>query len=710
MYRQSCLCLSISLASLSFCSLPAVAEEATELEAVTISATRARSEAGKTPQKITVISREQIEQQLAITSDHGAVLSNLIPSYSPSRQKMSSAGETFRGRSALILIDGVPQSTPLRDSQRDGYVIDLSMVERIEVIHGASAEHGLGATGGIINYVTRRPASGTLRQHAGISFTAPTDYQSEGLGHKLDYRVEGTQGNFDYLASASWQSQGMFYDANGDLIGVDDTQGDVMDSTSHDLLLKLGYWLDDNQNIGLMVNRYEVEGEHEYVNVPGNANAGIPATSRKGDPLGKAPQNEVLATSLSYKHADLYGNELGLQLYSQRFRGRFGGGYNGTFQDTSIAPAGTLFDQSQNESDKYGGKLTLSRDGLLDNHLKLTGGLDVLQDTTSQQLILTDREWVPETVFRNYAPFLQAEVRLLEQLTLFTGVRHEFAELEVDSFRTIASTNPALGGVDVEGGQPNFEETLYNAGLVWQMNDWAQLFGNYSEGFGMPDVGRVLRGIGTPGTRVDNFLDLQPIVTENREIGLRLKHGPFDAEISYYESDADLGSRLDSVGGVYQIRRERTEIDGIEFTGGWQVNDAHRMTLTYAQVNGQSDTDGDGDVDTDLDGANISPDRYGLSWQANWNDRLNSLLQANHYASRGFDQAGLNFDGYTLVDASVGYRLPVGEVSLGIENLLDRDYLTYYSQAANTGSDVTRNGRVFNGRGRTLTLGYQVSF
>ncbi len=710
MYRQSCLCLSISLASLSLCSLPAVAEQATELEAITISATRARSEAGKTPQKITVISREQIEQQLAITSDHGAVLSNLIPSYSPSRQKMSSAGETFRGRSALILIDGVPQSTPLRDSQRDGYVIDLSMVERIEVIHGASAEHGLGATGGIINYVTRRPASGTLRQHAGITFTAPTDYQSEGLGHKLDYRVEGTQGNFDYLASASWQSQGMFYDANGDLIGVDDTQGDVMDSTSHDLLLKLGYWLDDDQNIGLMVNRYQVEGEHEYVNVPGNANAGIPATSRKGDPLGKAPQNEVLATSLSYKHADLYGNELGLQLYSQRFRGRFGGGYNGTFQDTSIAPAGTLFDQSQNESDKYGGKLTLSRDGLLDNHLKLTGGLDVLQDTTSQQLILTDREWVPETVFRNYAPFLQAEVRLLEQLTLFTGVRHEFAELEVDSFRTIASTNPTLGGVDVEGGQPNFEETLYNAGLVWQMNNWAQLFGNYSEGFGMPDVGRVLRGIGTPGTRVDNFLDLQPIVTENREIGLRLKHGPFDAEISYYESDADLGSRLDSVGGVYQIRRERTEIDGIEFTGGWQVNDAHRMTLTYAQVNGQSDTDGDGDVDTDLDGANISPDRYGLSWQANWNDRLHSLLQANHYASRGFDQAGLNFDGYTLMDASVGYRLPVGEVSVGIENLLDRDYLTYYSQAANTGSDVTRNGRVFNGRGRTLMLGYQVSF
>lgn len=710
MFRRTSLCLSISLATLALSPLSATAaDEATELEAVTISATRARSEAGKTPQKITVISREQIEQQLAITSDHGAILSNLIPSYSPSRQKMSSAGETFRGRSALILIDGVPQSTPLRDSQRDGYVIDLSMVERIEVIHGASAEHGLGATGGIINYVTRRPESGALRQHAGVSFTAPTDYESEGLGYKLDYRVEGTQGDLDYLAAASWQTQGMFYDANGDLIGVDDTQGDVMDSTGTDLLLKLGYWLDDNQNIGLMINRYEVEGDHEYVNVPGDADAEIPATSRKGDPQGKAPQNEVLATSLSYKHADLYGNELGLQLYTQRFRGRFGGGTNGTFQDPSIAPAGTLFDQSQNESDKIGGKLTISRDGMLDNRLMLTGGLDVLQDTTSQQLILTDREWVPETVFRNYAPFLQAEIRALDQLTLHAGVRHEFADLDVDSFRTIASTKP-VGSVDVEGGNPTFEETLYNAGLVWQMNDWAQLFANYSEGFGMPDVGRVLRGIGTPGTSVDNFLDLQPVVTENREIGLRLNHGPFDAEISYYESDADLGSRLDSVGGVYQVRRERTEIDGIEFTGGWQINKAHRLKLMYAQVNGQSDTDDDGKVDTDLDGANISPDRYGISWQANWNDKLHSLLQANHYASRGFDQPDLDFDGYTLVDASLGYRLPVGEARLGIENLFNEDYLTYYSQAANTGAPATRNGRVFNGRGRTFTLGYQVSF
>ena len=141
------------------------------------------------PQKTTIIFREQIEQQLAITNDPGQVLASLIPSYSPSRQKLSNAGETFRGRSPLFLIDGVPQSNPLRDSARDSYTIDLSMVERIEVIHGASAEHGLGATGGIINFVTRKPDSGNVNQSVSAQITSDDNVKSDGQGYKLNYRV-----------------------------------------------------------------------------------------------------------------------------------------------------------------------------------------------------------------------------------------------------------------------------------------------------------------------------------------------------------------------------------------------------------------------------------------------------------------------------------------------------------------------------------------
>ena len=39
---------------------------------------------------------------------------------------------------------------------RDGHTIDPAMIERIEVIHGANALQGLGASGGIINIITKR--------------------------------------------------------------------------------------------------------------------------------------------------------------------------------------------------------------------------------------------------------------------------------------------------------------------------------------------------------------------------------------------------------------------------------------------------------------------------------------------------------------------------------------------------------------------------
>ncbi|WP_340638348.1 TonB-dependent receptor [Salinicola tamaricis] len=52
----------------------------------------------------------------------------------------------------------------------------------------------------------------------------------------------------------------------------------------------------------------------------------------------------------------------------------------------------------------------------------------------------------------------------------------------------------------VDGGSPDFDETLYNAGVVWRPVKHWSLFTSYSEGFAIPDVGRVLRGIDTPRT------------------------------------------------------------------------------------------------------------------------------------------------------------------------------------------------------------------
>ncbi len=666
-----------------------------------ISATRNKSTAGETPHKTTIITREQIEQQQAISNDPGQVLSNLIPSYSPGRQKLSNAGESFRGRSPLFLVDGVPQSNPLRDSARDSYTIDLDMVERIEVIHGASDEHGLGATGGIINFVTRKPESGQVSQSVSASVTSDDDVDSDGQGYKVGYRISGQQERWDYLVGGNFQERGVFYDGKDRLVGVA-YPGEIQNSESYDVLAKLGYWLDDDQNVEFFINRFELEGKGGYVPVAGDRENGVPTGSRPGIPDGEPGYNEVTTARLSYSHGDWLGNQVDTQVYSQTFRAQFGTTPFFPYQDGS---GDTQYDQTRNESDKLGAKFTLIRDGLFNDHLTLTTGLDVIQDETRQTLVETGRTYVPKSRFRNYAAFLQGDVAVTDRLTLQGGARHERAELNVDTYNTIDRSNVTLDKVTVQGGNPDFNETLFNAGVIFQATDQVQLFANYSEGFGMPDVGRVLRGVSDTGQDVDNLLKLVPIVTDNREIGGRFDWDRYHLEVSYYESDSDLGQRLTEEDGVWVVKREKTEIKGVEVTADADLNEAHNLAFTYTYASGKSDTNDDGKVDDKLTGMDIAPETFRLSWTAAWTPVLSSHLQFSQFLDRDIEGDDLDFEGYGLLDGSVAYQTRAGKLSLGIENLLDKDYFTYYSQSARDSNEY-----YFQGRGRTVTLGYQLDF
>ncbi|MPZ37586.1 MAG: TonB-dependent receptor plug domain-containing protein [Rhizobiales bacterium] len=130
------------------------------LDEITVTATRADRPVSDVPQSMQVVNREEIQAQLEMTSNPSVVLSKLIPGFSVSNQTISGASESFRGRDLLVMIDGVPLNTPLRDVARIVSLIDLNAVERIEVVAGASSLYGSGATGGTVNFITRRAAEG----------------------------------------------------------------------------------------------------------------------------------------------------------------------------------------------------------------------------------------------------------------------------------------------------------------------------------------------------------------------------------------------------------------------------------------------------------------------------------------------------------------------------------------------------------------------
>ena len=113
-------------------ALPAVAEEAQdgrEVSQVVVTAARTVLPANALPLTVDVIGREDLREQAIIGGSVVDAVSALTPSFSPTRQKLSGAGETLRGRSPLYAINGVPQSTPLRDGSRDGFTIDPFFVD-----------------------------------------------------------------------------------------------------------------------------------------------------------------------------------------------------------------------------------------------------------------------------------------------------------------------------------------------------------------------------------------------------------------------------------------------------------------------------------------------------------------------------------------------------------------------------------------------------
>ena len=77
---------------------------------------------------------------------------------------------------------------------------------------------------------------------------------------------------------------------------------------------------------------------------------------------------------------------------------------------------------------------------------------------------------------------------------------------------------------------------------------------------------------------------------------------------------------------------------------------------------------------------------------------FSARLQSRFYLAREFNDAATatDFEGYTLLDAYIGYQTGIGEFALAVQNLTDAFYVTYDSDTV----QVTSNDRFYAGRGR----------
>lgn len=302
------------------------------------------------------------------------------------------------------------------------------------------------------------------------------------------------------------------------------------------------------------------------------------------------------------------------------------------------------------------------------------------------------------------------------------GVRYENTRVKVEDFQTLYGygitdkDENKYGQVDVIGGEQKFNQALYNAGAVYTLTDEVNVFAGFNQGFGLPDIGRVLRGnwIGDQGQNVGggpsiDFNDMPavaPVVTDNYEIGINYTSDRLQMAASTYYSLAKDGANLSlNTGGTYDVVRQRTEIKGAEATAKYLVNDKLSLQALYSVVRGEVDNTGDGKVDSKMDLKNLSPDRFMVAANYEFTENASGHIQVNTLMDSKNATAKQDFKGYSLVDISFKYDLQkYGRLSFAVENLMDKFYVGYYSQIRNHSSYY------FSGRGRTYSVNYEIDF
>jgi iron complex outermembrane receptor protein len=726
-----------SLASLLIASLAAAGaaqaqdaskDEGTKLESVTITtSTRAAKAVDKIPGAVTVVTEQEIQDTAKLTLDNTAVLTRMVPGYAEASQNLASNGETLRGRTALRLFDGVPQTMPLRDGNRTSAFTDMGIVGRIEVINGPSATEGIGASGGIINYLTKVPTKN------GNEFTLSSQYATQFKNDSSGYRVgmvfTHKEDAFDFLGATSSTDRGMEYDGNGRRMGMGQS-GSTIDSTSRNLFLKFGFnfGAQNEQRLTLSASKFHLDGKGDYVEVVGSRALGIPDTSVPGrTPGGLAEFNAFNQYALKYTNDNLWGGGLTVHIYNMDEHTRFlsecgttdclplaadGSNLNKGKQDPLIAPIGTLVEQSETQSFKHGVKTNWTTDhlgGVQD--LELNTGVDVVQDRTEQKLALTNRVWVPPMLYKSVAPYAQLAYTL-GMATLSGGVRHEGGQLEVDDYTTVWAVNRAF----VKGGTLDYSDTLPNLGLVLKFAPEWSAFASYSKGFTLPNVGIPLRNVNVPGKSVTGlFADLQAVIADNKEIGVTWMGKSGYVTASTYRSYSELGSSISGSAAIgdYILTRKPVYISGYEISGEYDFSKAWKATALYSHVGGLTSATQvvPGQplppLTVQLGVNDVSPNKLvtSVNWKGDdrWSARLGTTTFFELDTNPG-TSSHEHSDAYTLVDLGINYDLKkYGTVSLGIDNLFNRYYLLSYSA-----HDLFQN--FFSGRGRKVSLNHTITF
>ena len=698
----------LSLAMLAMATTPCnaqseeIKDSTQHLEEVIISTTRIPEIKQNAAATVTILDQKQIAEMSKAAPDITHLLGMLTPGMALSSNTTSSRSQSLRGRSALILIDGIPQSTPLRSTDRDIRTIDIAAIDHIEVVKGSTALYGNGAIGGLINIITKKNT--TNKAVAGETTLSGSTYNlfrhGKGQGYRINQQVYGRVGQFDYLVNGAFGRTGSAIDGDGKFISPRYGLGDTYTTN---ILVNLGYSLSPKNRIELMYNFYRSLQDTKLIPFGGkylqSPSIGIignkdPQAVDEGTRYNHNAYLKFTSKDI-FKHTDLEASVYGSGIYTI-FDFRKADPAKPRWEETSGQSA--VKDRKFGFRTQFNTRLIFSENAFA----RLAYGYDYLYNKTSQPLV-DGRYWVPWLTSSNHAPFIQVKTTLWEHLNLKLGGRYDFINVNVPDYDVLRNklSDPQ---VQVKGGKLKYNNMSFNVGLSYNRYRAFQPFVAYSQGFSIFDLGRTLRAAKAD---VLSKISTEPVKTNNYEVGVYsdINHW-LQLNGSVFYTYSKLGSDLKIENGFWVVNRTPQKVYGVELSADAQILRNLKAGANFSWFEGKLKS-ATGDWDTYM--SNISIPAAKLAMYVNYSPVKNTYLQLQYMHTGKRDRFTPNASGVynegegivnriNLLNLTAGVKMKACDLSVAVSNLLN---YTYYTPASMM---MARNAEYAHADGRKITL------
>lgn len=704
--------LAIAAATTAF---TAHAQEFTSEEKMVVVSSRTPKAISDIPGTVWYIDSEKIEQEYRGGKTLGDILASAIPSLDVSSGARTNLGQNLRGRKMLVMIDGVSLQSS-RSISRHLDSIDPFNIDRIEVLSGSTSIYGAGATGGVINIITKKSQSEELAFESYVSGTSGLN-SSEDFDYKLAQSISGGNEKVQARTSVVYTETQGFFDANENIVTPDISQGSLQFNKTVDFLTTVGVNVSETKKLNFLAQYYDSQQDSPYgLYIVGRDFVDV----REGFDSDREHGTKRIMLSASYIDDQFLGHQLITEASYRQ-------------EDQTYTPY--YQSSGQQITDVISLKAALAKSF---DKFNIVYGIDAYQDKLESNQALYDPTIAndsgnlvnktyaqvgryPGVEVSSVAAFAQADYSITEDWTVEGGVRYQYMSNKVDDFVGYSQQKKIAAGSGtsadaVPGGTTDYGVALFNLGTIYHLNRDSQVWANFSQGFDLADPAKYY-GQGNY-TLVGNHWQLNDSINVNEskmsgiktnsvELGYRLDTGNLNLQTAAYYSQSDKNVTYNKTTLLIEEIDDKKRVYGLEAMASYWVHEKIQFGASGHYV--VSEVKGDtGWEDYDAGYASTSKANAWAGWyDADLAVKLQSQTMFDYE-----DASNNKLDGYTLFDLVGSYQLPVGSLGFGIQNLLNKDYTTAWGQRAQIiySSHYDAAAYDYKGRGRTYTLNYQVTY